>query len=130
MAKYDMDEVIMQAKSMCKSYDTCDCCPLLPCEDYICTALCDKELAKATEKIVQWAKDNPEPSYPSWSDWQYNAFGDAIRPICPMSFGVDCPARPTPKVKNCVECRDRAIPAKVALKLGIEPIKDGREAGD
>lgn len=129
MAEYDMNDIVMQANRMCEQYNKCDDgCPLQKFDREVCCALCDDEILKAIVKVVQWAKENPEPKYPSWHDWQRETFPSQTRYICPMTFGVDCPAGAVTSTQKCTECRNQHIPADIAEKLGIKPIGGSENA--
>ena len=123
MTEYDMNDITMQTNRMCRQYNNCDDgCPLQDCREVCWTLRRDNEITKAIAKVVQWAKENPEPEYPSWYDWQRETFPGQKRYICPMSFGVDCPAGAVTSTKKCTECRNQHIPADIAEKLSIKPI--------
>jgi hypothetical protein len=100
-------EVSRQWGRMCKTMDTlygdkcCDVCSLGGCgavyeqdgtEDY----------AEIERKVMEWAKENPEPVYPSWGEWLQRLYNNT----------------------NYAGIFITPIPADIAQKLGIEP-KEG-----
>ena len=58
------------------------------------------------DAIVKWAKENPEPVYPTWKEYFAMLYGSGL-------FGEPLAAIG----KLCEE----SIPADIARKLGIEP---------
>lgn len=68
-------EVSLQFARMCKMCDkyNCEGCPL--CGLAYCNTsrgVCTREDYKKAEAIImKWAKENPEPVYPTW--WEYNS---------------------------------------------------------
>ena len=104
-------EVFRAAKRMCKRYD-CAMCPLSE-NGFECMIKPGDEIEPdEVERIVMdWAKEYPEPQYPTWEEWlvkngilHYNYVGGTGKYIYTM------------------EDAGRAqIPADIAEKLGIEP---------
>lgn len=94
----EFQEVIYQQARMCCYYEDCsDGCPLNGSK--YCMVLNaevnKKEIAKVEKSILEWAKEHPEPIYPTWYEWlcsigAWNKAGDPI-------------------------------PANIAVKLGIRP---------
>lgn len=83
---------------------------------------CDKPEVKYAElesAIMQWAKENPEPVYPSWKEWHDKTFPNARTSVNPCWFITGNPAECNRM--ECVKCRNRPIPAEIAKKLGIQP---------
>ena len=118
-------EVMRQAQRMCDTYD-CDHCPLTY-ESVLCALASDKDLTYAVikkfeSKVMQWAKDHPEPRYPTWEEWYTENFPDARRTLTPCTFAPISEVRCAET--NCRACRSRPIPADIAKKLGIRP-KEG-----
>lgn len=121
-------EVIRQANRMCDAYD-CDHCPLT-CESVLCALASDKDLTcsvikKFESKVMQWAKEHPEPQYPTWEEWQTNTFPGDLNRLGPCHF-MDVSAWESIIGKKCngiecSECRTYPIPADIAKKLGIRP---------
>ena len=72
------------------------------------------------EGLRAWAKEHPEPRYPTWAEWQHSMFPDASVKMMPCSFTsndkLGC------RGLICLECRKQPIPADIAEKLGIKPI--------
>ena len=115
-------EVIRQAHRMCDTYD-CDHCPLTY-ESVLCALASDKDLTYAVikkfeSKVMQWAKEHPEPQYPTWAEWHKENFPNASAIFAPCTFAstseLGCAKT------NCRACKSRSIPADIAKKLGIRP---------
>ncbi len=126
----EFQDVMRQAKRMCKGYKNCGGCPLWE-EDGGCK-LGDApmnwrpgELREIDGIVMQWAVENPEPRYPSWEEWQDATFPDALCDICPRPFGF-APMDGCVNV-SCDDCMSASIPADIADKLGIKPV--GGDAG-
>lgn len=107
----EFTEVMRQAKRMCKSCAECSGCAM----------------RYQFERIVMtWAAEHPEPRYPTWNEWHRSMFPDATALIRPCEFESvtvqECYNR------TCITCIDRQIPADIAAKLGIKPIKEGNHA--
>ena len=79
------------------------------------------------EGLRAWAKEHPEPRYPTWSEWQNSMFPDADGEMNPCEFGnrdrFNCEG------KTCDECTQQQIPADIAAKLGIRPIEEAKDDG-
>ena len=58
----------------------------------------EKEFDKFAEEVMQWAKENPEPEYPTWGEYLHTLHNE------PSSRELSKP-----------------IPADTAQKLGLEP---------
>lgn len=72
------------------------------------------------EGLKAWAKEHPEPVYPSWDEAWKNLFTGAVKAPCPRAFfGCECMVD-----IGCAKCGSRPIPAEIAEKLGIKP-KEG-----
>lgn len=113
-------EVMRQRKRMCRAQTNCTECPIEKSVGF-CVVL--HEDNEALEKVIMdWAQAHPEQVYPTWYDWQKENFPDNTRYICPMAFGVTCPAPSAPGVTICKKCRNKPIPAEIAERLGIKPI--------
>lgn len=112
-------EVMRAAQRMCSERNTCEGCPA---EGRQCVFIHNvvRDWVMAEQIAMDWAKAHPEPVYPSWYDWQKENFPDNTRYICPMAFGVPCPAPSVPGVEVCKRCRDKPIPAEIAARLGIQ----------
>lgn len=129
-------EVMRQLNRLCKECSKlgaegwgCDECPLERYNsdlgrdgcDYVSTASGnDDNLVKVEQIIMSWAAKHPT-RYPTWREWQEHIFPDCSLQISPCIFGnaneLACGST------TCKGCADRPIPAKIAEKLGIEPIE-------
>lgn len=123
-------EVMRQAHRMCEECGCADC-PMLDVEEIgECNLIFGKkytpeDLLDIEQRIVQWAKENPEPQYPTWKEWQNENFPDAPVRLTPCSFmseerhekimGEEC------VFLSCADCVNTPIPADIAKKLGIRP---------
>lgn len=123
-------EVMRQAHRMCDVYDDCNDCPMdsytvqcaLACDDVYTDAV----LKEFEQTVMQWAKDHPEPQYPTWREWKNENFPDAPVGLTPCSFmsrerqgkimgEEEC------VFLSCADCVNTPIPADIAKKLGIRP---------
>lgn len=103
----DFKEGIRQWARMCvtcteraeRNGDSCACyCPLAT--NGICGEMMEvdeKEIEKGVAAIEQWARENPEPVYPTWGEWLTELYG-------------------------ATATLDERIPADIGKKLEIEPI--------
>lgn len=120
-------EIVKQARRMCNYYSQdrrCALCPLSSEKSRTKSSLCmtitsiDAQDAIEIERIVtEWAKEHPEPTYPSWEDGWKNLFPDADCPCPNDCFGEECPTD-----MGCSGCVKRPMSKYVAEKLGIKPI--------
>lgn len=117
----DFVQTMKDWRRMCNTMDTlygdkcCDVCSLGGCcavyeqdgtEDY----------AKIERKVMEWAKENPEPVYPTWKEWL-----EEQRVV----VHFDSVNKNGTKVKwELTNKSNYPIPADIAQKLGIEP-KEG-----
>lgn len=112
---------------MCKAQHNCYECPA----NVICNVNeCHKRIScvasisedKNVERIVMgWAKENPEPRYPSWHEAWKQLFPDGQGSPCPAAYAM----KHEPEwcgSNDCKRCKERPIPADIAEKLGIKPI--------
>lgn len=122
-------EVTRNAHRMCDAYD-CDHCPITYVS-VLCALASDEGLTygvikKFESKVMQWAKEHPEPQYPTWKEWKEENFPDAPVGLTPCSFmsrerqgkimgEEEC------VFLNCADCMNTSIPADIAKKLGIRP---------
>lgn len=119
----EFQEVMRQGKRICESCHECEPCPIHKAT-IACPVVCyedDCSLAEVERIIMDWAAEHPEPRYPTWNEWQKANFPDAQEELYPCNF-ARCPKNPS----ECFVCdlyRESAIPADIAQKLGIEPIK-------
>ena len=124
----EFSEIVKQAKRICEYYsqnEGCEGCPLSRDKTRgVSNSLCrtitsiDAQNAIEIERIVtEWAKEHPEPTYPSWHDAWQSLFPYAEE-LCPGKlFGEDCP-----EGMDCSGCVKRPMSKYVAEKLGIKPI--------
>ena len=123
-------EIVNQARRICEYYskdEDCDSCPLsiekTGRDDGLCLTITsiDAQDAIEIERIVtEWAKEHPEPTYPSWEDAWKSLFPNVVDTPCPNEcFGEECPGN-----MDCIECVKRPMNKYVAEKLGIKPITE------
>lgn len=115
-------EVMRQAHRMCDVYDDCNDCPLSSSNVQCAMAwnyYTDAVLKEFEQTVRQWAKEHPEPQYPTWEEWHTKNFPDVIRNLTPCTFAPISELRCAET--NCRACRSRPIPADIAKKLGIRP---------
>ena len=121
-------EVIQQAHRMCDAYDDCNDCPLSSSNVQCAMAwnyYTDAVLKEFEQTVRQWAKEHPEPQYPTWKEWQEENFTDIGSKLKPCNFmmagkwlniiGGSCACL------TCDDCIRQPIPADIAKKLGIRP---------
>ena len=118
----EFQEVMKQAKRMCKA--NCEECPLSHTVGSICPIAVtgNDEIAEIERIVMGWAKENPEPRYPTWKEWQDTNFpnNDALMRPCIFESEEYFGCR---KLEiGCEECMNKPIPADIAEKLGIKPI--------
>lgn len=115
-------EVMRQAQKICDTYK-CDDCPMVDHVD-MCGLIHSKYrkagfLLEFEQIVMQWAKEHPEPQYPTWEEWHKENFPNASANFTPCTFAstseLGCAKT------NCRACRSRPIPADIAKKLGIRP---------
>ena len=127
MAEFEFVEVMRQARRLCEM-EECRKCPLynfsagdcMMTLSYSCET--DVDYGEAEKIILQWAKENPEPVYPSWEEAWKQLFPDGESTPCLRCYGkkyhtVRCLQVPS----SCSECKNRPMPAEIAKKLGIKP---------
>lgn len=122
-------EVMRQAHRMCDVYDDCNDCPLSSSNVQCAMAwnyYTDAVLKEFEQTVRQWAKEHPEPKYPTWREWKNENFPDAPVGLTPCSFmsrerqgkimgEEEC------VFLSCADCVNTPIPADIAKKLGIRP---------
>lgn len=120
-------EIMKQAHRLCGTTG-CNRCPIVG-EHGVCliSPTTQGDYLKAERCITGWAAAHPEPTYPSWFEFQEATFPTHTRWICPMMFGVECPSKSATTTRMCTACRNRPIPAEIAKKLGIKPITQGEQ---
>ena len=120
----EFTDVMRQARRVCKAHEDCESCPIWDSAKEFCRI--DTEYHSddgAIESIImKWAKEHPEPVYPTWREWQHSVFPDAHKHITPCTFGSR--DRFKCEGKTCYVCMEQQIPADIAEKLGIKP-KEG-----
>ena len=120
----EFTETMRQAKRLCAAhYGMCSTnnCPLDSGEACRLNIDPDGEDYNELERIIMdWAKEHPEPVYPSWEAAWRQLFPDANCVPCPDSFGIKYGV-PECAHLACTACKSRPIPAEVAEKLGIKP---------
>lgn len=122
-------EVMRQAHRMC---DVCKCddCPMADHVD-MCGLIHSKYrkegiLLEFERIVMQWAKEHPEPQYPTWKEWKNENFPDAPVGLTPCSFmSRERQAKIMGEEEcvflSCADCVNTPIPADIAKKLGIRP---------
>lgn len=115
-------ETMQELRELCEGQKDCRNCTMfiggLECgASFGLPCLSEEEIER---RVAQWEAEK----YPTWYEFQVVRFPNNTRWICPMAFGVTCPNNGAGSVKECTECRDNHIPAKIAEKLGIRP-KEG-----
>lgn len=119
-------EVMRQAGRMCKAHPNCTDCPIQGVqikkdEGLLCSSFKCKYPELYEKAVMKWAAEHPEPKYPTWREWHKVEFPDAGSNVAPchfMSRDECC------KGYDCRNCDTQTIPAHIAEKLGIEPIKE------
>lgn len=115
----DFVETMNNANRLCTQYlnknnGSCDGCRLMVSvggTTYTCTSLCMSRPELYAAIVDQWAKEEPEPVYPTWQEWLIDR-GLAIKKI------GDCELSHTVLTADA----DRPISAEDAEKLGISPV--------
>ena len=119
----EFTDVMEQAKRMCKAFGDGHCseCPIGSADVLECgiTVTTEMDCEEVERRVMQWAKEHPEPVYPTWREWQNSTFPDAGRYILPCEF--ESKNRFKCKEKTCYQCVAEPIPADIAEKLGIKP---------
>ena len=120
----EFKEVMKQWKRLCNWMDNkyspdpiCSHCPLAEIVDGGCSAIYelyhDYDYDKMAEIIMKWAKDNPEPEYPTWEQYLVD--------LMMADMKADKTDNPN-SVENYM--RKTPIPTDIAEKLGIKPKED------
>lgn len=108
----EFKEVCKQWRRMCEAANECDgnCVELCAlAHNEFCGNLIqatDKDIENAETVIMEWAKENPEPVYPTWEEW---LIAQGVIKENPNGVGW-----PMPKLFE-------RIPADIAEKLGAAP---------
>ncbi len=118
----DFTEVMMQAHRMCAMLKRCEECPGWDVKESFCRISCValSDFYVLEQNVLTWAKEHPEPVYPSWAEGWKQLFPDAAHTPCPeIHFGFKCDKD---NEKYCFACKHYApMPAEFAEKLGIMP---------
>lgn len=87
----EFSEVMKQKNRMCKSILCCSCDIYDMCEREItkCYQFIHNNPKKAEEIIMRWAAKNPEPVYPTWSEWLASEYGYDLREILYNPISAD-----------------------------------------
>lgn len=113
----EFKEVCKQWRRMCKAANECDgnCVELCAlAANPVCGELpnaTDKDLENAEAVIMEWAKENPEPVYPTWVEWLVDSgvFPQKMSTIPSVAFNT---------IRDSLSVK---IPADIAEKLDIAP---------
>lgn len=67
-------EVMAQKMRMCRTINNCNLCRIRGTltEDVLCFASNEcsiEDIERAEHVIMEWAKENPKPLYPTWAEW-------------------------------------------------------------
>ena len=121
----EFSEVMKQAKRMCNAFGATSChgCPCESVEECMLTGVPEftsaKQYADVEKNVMKWAAENPEPRYPS--------LRDAWTQLFPASECIPCLLTHFGAIRQCTGdckgCSARPIPAEIAEKLGVKPIK-------
>lgn len=108
-------EVMNQFNRMCWHYQRkCECpmgCPMNGVNISQCRRIAFEQPEVTEKTVMDWAEENPEMVYPTWSEWLYEqgVLGDKV--ICNV---------PSMTAHNvATEKVDEPIPDDIAQKLGI-----------
>lgn len=110
-------EVMKQWRRMCKKLNGectqfCSICSsTIRCGNII--NITDEQIDGAEAEILKWAKENPEPIYPTWVEW--------LTEIDVLSSSLPLPNIPFVAYYGGAKMQDH-IPANIAKKFGIKPI--------
>lgn len=116
--------VMKEYRRMCDK-NVCEECTLYRENNpanFECVEFMEAYPEEAEKIIMNWAKAHPEEKYPSWKRWLDENFSSGRGPnwFTPCVFDISL-------VKecddNCTHCLQRLIPANIAEKLHILPIK-------
>lgn len=124
----EFQEVVRQAKRMCKAHEDCEECKLngdASCPFCINPERWEDGASEAIERIIMdWAAKHPEPTYPTWNEWYKATFPNSNYHTipCPSMFYKICETSNYHGEVECYECKNRPIPADIAERLGIKPI--------
>lgn len=112
----EFQKIVNQYTRLCSSYQNCSQCPINNIRfDGDCLHTWYNEPQRFEEIVVQWAKDNPEPVYPTWEQWVATFPKAKLKDFCPIIFDSEYPC-----FTKCTECWRQRIPEYLAKQLGIE----------
>ena len=104
-------QIMKDWRRMCKMFSDeeheCEGCPLEDITEHACGAIFEDEFADVADwaelerRVTKWAKENPEPKYPTWGEYLHTLHNE------PSSRELS-----------------KLIPADIAEKLGIGPKED------
>lgn len=106
--------------SECKVCGMGDFCPNEVCVDM----LTDSDIDRLEKSVMEWAKEFPEPVYPTWLEWlqEMGVMTDIHDRLNNYKQVMEVCGKPLYSIPTTkVFCH---IPADIAEKLGIEP-KEG-----
>lgn len=108
----EFQEVMRQWKRMCTQYTRCIECPMNSTQKCIIPMKNEWEMDfdVACEIIMSWAKEHPEPVYPTW--WKY---------MCMIGVIPDELGDKTLGEMTVYNLMNTCIQSDIAQRLGIEP---------
>jgi hypothetical protein len=117
-------DVLRQFDRMCKENAGCFNCPLHEPDgvsDRCSIGAFVNDSERIEREVMKWAKEHPEPVYPTWREWLIKLGIVSFEP----DFRVLLDASPT-TLANTVKAYineegSKPIPVDIAEKLGIEP---------
>ena len=131
----EFQKVMKQAKRMCEAHICCHECPLNGIERAngvnktlrCVAAVCDDEVERLEQIVMDWAEKHPEPRYPTWKEWQDMNFPNNDSIIRPCIFESEEYFNCKQEI-GCEKCINKPIPSDIAEKLGIKPIGGNDDA--
>lgn len=124
-------EVMKQKMRMCdyikKTYSyKCSNCGLSVDNNHVllCGLFMEQYPDESEKIIMDWAKEHPEPQYPTWEEWQNDNFPNASNIFTACTFMNYREHRCPNYGGHCVgiaTCHTLPIPSDIAEKLGIKP---------
>lgn len=128
MTGQNFQEVMRQAVRMCAAEGApekqCEDCPVTKCEDAFCllydgSDATNVQIQLFERLVMDWAAKHPEPLYQTWTEWQEENFPNKSKHIQPCMF-ASSEEMHCNEVSDCYKCRERPIPAGIAVKLGAK----------
>ena len=128
---FEFAEVMRQWKRMCMAMDdrekagegyACDLCPLLGC-GAVYEMSQNHDWGEDAEYVMSWAKEHPEPVYPTWREYLQEQ-GVLDVEYIPAASSTTSTSKSYVQTVKTLAPFYRSIPADIAEKLGIEP-KEG-----